>query len=400
MKIIHKSYWMAGVSILLASSLLTGCSFFFPVEEESLKPPTIVEPTEIEYATTTVKRDSIEETYEGICEVASKTQYSLRFKDRSGRLSIVNNLMGSEVKKGDIIAQVNVEDIKYDLELARIDLEALQKALDETVKETDKTLAYDIEIARLKVVETKFEYDQWNDVLPDDDTRVITTKLAYEKATVAYHQLLDQLSTGNDEVYQAQVALQKQQLAVDRLEKEITDSTLRAPVTGEIIAATNLKVGDPVTPETEIATIADTSSLLIATTDQSSHLRNNLPTVINFEGKAYPVELRSNLQKGGIYQIGVDGQQIPYTFLMTPKEPIPDLVYDQGFLFTVTVQHKDDALVVPSTCVQQMDSDAPFVSVLKDDIKLDIPVKIGIKNAAYVEIEEGLEENDVVIYTR
>ena len=62
------------------------------------------------------------------------------------------------------------------------------------------------------------------------------------------------------------------------------------------------------------------------------------------------------------------------------------------------------ALIVPADAVRQLQTDAPYVMVLRGDTAADtaarVPVRVGVQTQGRVQILEGLAPGDRVIVTR
>lgn len=123
---IHRIYnsisrFMFFLALLLFSLFsLSGC-YLFPKEEEVLAPP-LIEPPEITYETMTVKRGTIEKKIMGSGSFVPVTHSNLFFKNRSGRLKAIHVKPGDEVKEGDIIAQLDTGDLENQIEQQKINL--------------------------------------------------------------------------------------------------------------------------------------------------------------------------------------------------------------------------------------------------------------------------------------
>ena len=125
-----------GVLAVLVSLCLTvnGC-LLLPKEEEALAPP-LIEPEEVEVQTEEVTLGTIENKLSVSASFMS-SKFSVLSFPISGYVSKVNVSLGDEVKKGDVLAEMDVESLKSSLRKAQIELKYAQKELNEAPDSTN-----------------------------------------------------------------------------------------------------------------------------------------------------------------------------------------------------------------------------------------------------------------------
>jgi RND family efflux transporter MFP subunit len=141
--------------IPIISMVLSSC-YLFPKEEEILAPP-LIEPAEITYSVIEVKRGDIERKLTSYGSFVSVEQSNVFYKGTSGRIEYIDVTIGDEVEQGQILAKLETGNLesririqelshrkveiayeravetdadKYSLELAKIDLELADIALE------------------------------------------------------------------------------------------------------------------------------------------------------------------------------------------------------------------------------------------------------------------------------
>jgi multidrug efflux pump subunit AcrA (membrane-fusion protein) len=141
-----------GVSVALITSL-TGCSLKTNNNNRSV--PALVTPIAEQLQTVPVKKGSIGKIGTTTGRVVSITDYELVFKNKSGYLGKINVNAGDTVKKGQVIAQMETEDLKYEIKQAELDYE-----LDKLNYEASKD-----EVSRIRLEKTKLRLQQLKDNL-------------------------------------------------------------------------------------------------------------------------------------------------------------------------------------------------------------------------------------------
>ena len=156
------------VPALLCLAVLTGCSML-PQEEETLAPPLKV-PEQVTYETLEVKKGTIERKLRATGRFMSVAQANAQFTEQGGRLEAIHVKIGEIVKKGDLLATLDVASLADDIRLQEIALERAQIAQERLKKQlaadaamSDPALApatveanrirgvYDLELAALDV---------------------------------------------------------------------------------------------------------------------------------------------------------------------------------------------------------------------------------------------------------
>ena len=144
----------AAALLLAAVVTLSGC-WFFPDEEQLLDPPTI-SPDEVAYSTFTARRKDIQSTVNVTGYVKSKTEAECYFTAYTGRIKTVYVRAGDFVEQGDLIAEMNVGELEYQLKIQELTVQAAQLRYNSTGSETDRL---DLEIAKstLEMYQAQYE---------------------------------------------------------------------------------------------------------------------------------------------------------------------------------------------------------------------------------------------------
>ena len=112
------------VFLALLLPMLAGC-FLFPREEEKLAPP-LREPPQINYETYAAVRGTIVDDFTVSAVFAYTQQQSLSFRSRGGRIRAVLVRAGDRVKAGQLVAELDTDDLQYQAALQEISLSRAQ----------------------------------------------------------------------------------------------------------------------------------------------------------------------------------------------------------------------------------------------------------------------------------
>jgi len=151
--------------IPIISIVLSSC-YLFPREEQILAPP-LIEPAEITYSVIEVERGDIERKLTSYGSFVSVEQSNVFYEGTSGRIDTIEVSIGDEVEQGQILARLETGNLqsririqelshrkveiayeralesgadKYSLELAEIDLELADMALESLKDELERSI--------------------------------------------------------------------------------------------------------------------------------------------------------------------------------------------------------------------------------------------------------------------
>jgi multidrug efflux pump subunit AcrA (membrane-fusion protein) len=389
--------------------LLTGLLVYFMVGCETgnrNKPtptpiPQIVSTNEIVF---TVERGTLISEKEVIGEIVPEKQDELFFH-ASGYIARVLVKNGDLFKKGDILAELQIDDLLDQLQQARIDLEVSQDNLNNEKLQR----AYDIQKAESDVVICQKQVDLANHNLE------VATYVQKAEAQLNLDISEEKLKTAQAylALIQGEVNLdlekqvERNQVSVDRLERMVSERQLIAPYDGLVIY-TNLTPGTQENAYTTAALVGDPTNLVIRV-PYDYELANEIDpsTVINLyltksKNQSYPVKYipdflpYNNTEEG----LNAQGNNISnnYLFFSLPGDLPPDQIHvgSQAYL-DVVIGNKPDALYLPPPAIRGND-EFKYVIVLEGDYHRRVEVvQIGLKTTDKWEIIANLKEGDQVL---
>jgi macrolide-specific efflux system membrane fusion protein len=324
--------------------LLSACSKTSTQEEPTPTPlPTPIIPTKPTY---TVQKGEIIRQIEFTGRVVPIFEEQLSF-GINGRVDEVFVKKGDIVSKGQVLAQLDVGRMEYDLRRAEIGLEMAKLGLE-------------------------------------------LTQLQTSKYTKGYDQLI-QLKEKDVELAQ---------LALEEIQNTIASSQIISPIDGKVLSL-NMKVDDISEPYKPVITLADVSQLEISA-DPSNQFISDL--VEDMTVAIASQTLNKDVISGKI-------RSLPYPYgsvtssssgddsirISLDTDPISS-GYDLGDLVKVivTLEKKDDVLWLPPQAIRTFEG-RKFVVLQDGTGQRRNDVRLGIQTDDRVEILEGLSEGQTVI---
>lgn len=327
--------WRIHVRLTLISGaiFLTSC-FLLPKEEPILTPP-LVEPPPITYRTVTVERGTIERRIIVGGTIVYSTQTALKFDQRSGHLKEILVRIGDDVVRGQILASLDTDGLRFDLERQHIRLQKAELALSRTqVIGQDK---FQIELDRL-------------------DVRL-------------------------------------EQLLLQKIETELSKSTIFSPFTGKVVYVTSILPGDPINERETVIQIADPFDLLFAYQGQHDDEF--------FIGTEVKINLRGEVYDGVVVRTPRNAppditKQDRKIVLIRVDAPIDTLSSGWSGTATMITDRRDDVIVLPTNAMKAY-LNRTYVFVLEDGLPVERNVATGLTTATRVEITDGLKPGEIVV---
>jgi RND family efflux transporter MFP subunit len=325
---------------LLLSAALTGCSLL-PAEEEALKPP-LIKPAQENYRTVTVEKGTITQDINGSGSLESTHTEIAQFVGQGGRIAKMMVTSGSQVKKGDVLVQLNVDNLDIQLK--------------------------------------------------EQELAVAKAKLSFKQA---------KLGEDSDALDIANLQMEIETLKLERLMKTFNSKQLVAGMDGQVTFVEDLEEGDFVEAYQTLVIISDPSKLRVALRVEAgaeiSGVDVGYPALVKFgsqelQGKVVqtpssaPTTLNEQLQD----------RYSKTLFIEVPKVP-SDASIGAFADVKIILQQRDDILKIPRSGVRSF-LGRTFVRTLEEGNKIrEIDVETGIKGSTEIEITKGLEEGAIVV---
>ncbi len=331
-----------------------------------------------------VKKESITESVYASGIIKSKNQYQV-FSKANGLIEIIFVLEGDSVKKGDAILRLTNASSKLNTENAKL---AFELANENTRGEKLKQLEVEIGLAKNKYLNdsllwlrqtTLWEQKIGTQVeLEQRELAFKTSKSNYKNSILRYD---DAKKTLQFQSSQAQNNVRISQLIED-------DFILRSETNGRLFTWLKEK-GEMVTAMSPVAIIGDDSEFLIELQVDEydiTRLMKGQEVVLHLDS------YKGQLFKGKIIRINsiMNERSRSFTveavFIQAPKTLYPNLTVEAN----IVIQTKENAITVPRNFLIGD-------SMVINNKKKKILVKVGLKDYKKAEIIEGLNVGDILI---
>ncbi|AZK46917.1 efflux RND transporter periplasmic adaptor subunit [Paenibacillus lentus] len=356
----NRKTWIRTLSLVSLCIVLIGASGcgLLPNEEEEedlliITPPTISKKPEYE-----VRKEPIELDVKATGKILSQREEPLYFSNDKGATHIKNVRVkaGDKVAAGDILIELDVEDLQRQLRKKRLDFRKQEIAMKEALRTKDE----------------KEEYE-------------------FEEAAIVFEEARQEL--------------------VD-LEQQIADGTLRAPFAGTIVSLKAEK-GATIKAYESLGVISDTSALVVGASFSKEDLEKlavgmkaevDINTFGKFNGKvkvmpsAVDSSGGSNSNNSGGQNGNAPEKDSIDKYLIVDLEKWPEDL-GRGTILTVRIvtQRIEDAVLIPISALRTVGSRTYVQVVEPDGTKREADVEVGIQTSTDVQILQGLEPGQKVV---
>jgi len=332
---------------------MSGCSLLPSETEEEVLPP-ITPPTISKKPEYEVRTETLEKRVSGSGKMMSQREEKVYFTLDGMHVKELNVKPGDKVKKGQLLAVLDVESVEKEIRGKKLAIRKSEVQMKETLRKKD-------------------EMDP----------------VEFEEATIAFEELRQELAD---------------------LEEQLGKATLTAPFGGTVIAV-QVEKGAAVKAYDPIATIADTSNLVVAATFAKEDLEKfsagmKAEVDINGAGKvAGKIKVMPIAEAAGSGSDGGSGegatppvkesldQYVIVTLAKMPKG------VERGTPLSVSIvtQRTENAIVIPVSALRSIGSRTYVQVVESDGSKREVDVEVGQQTSTDVEILKGLTVGQKVV---
>ena len=324
----------AGISILF---LIAGC-FRIPEEEELLSPP-LVQSLEISYDVKEVQLRDFVKVIRLYGRFVPEVWENLFFRQQGGRLIHLHTSLGNTVEKGDVLAELAGADYKIKVEHQEL----------------------------------------------------------LVKKSVLKHRMLEAQRANTYELQMAAIDIRLAELKLTELRIEEENLRLRAPISGTIVYL-GCEEGDNVAPFQVIVRIVDPSRLLLECPGyQKTYFPIGMAVDVQIGARleSYPGRIIASPVDAGLTQSVAAETEEEIILIRVSRLPEDVAINDTGKV-ALTVEESKNTVVLPKHVLKQY-SGRTYVNILKNGLKKERDVELGIETATEAEIVTGLQEGDLVI---
>lgn len=351
------------VSLLMLGSFV-GC------QSQKLPAPELLEPVGVQMDSATAQIGDIcnISVYHG--EVVPYVEELSFIED--GMLGEFNVTTGDLVQEGQVLATLDIEAVNDQIKALETEMEQAAR-LGEF---SDRKLNAELEIAKIEL-----EVLQKSQDVSKNELRAKEIQIQQLETELAQTQELRQLE------------LQNQTRKLAELNRKLSNAEIIAPFSGRIVYLSSAEKGSRMESYSTVICIADENRLHISSEYISEQIVNAADKVYaKVADKEYAISYVP-LDMNEYVSLVLSGETMKTSF--TVDEEIPDITTGQYVAIMLLDSYKTDVLVIPSNTLYR-DEKGYYVYKIVDNQRIRQDVTVGVTSEIEVEIVEGLQEGDVV----
>lgn len=300
----------------------------------------------------------------------------------SGRLNWIGKDRNDPVRKGEIVARLDDDDLKNQLDGAKAEAEAAERAV--SASKSNRASA----VARLEKLQQDVERRR----------RLVVTgavsRVDLDATELRVKELAAELETATVAIARATAQAQAANAAASAAEARLNDATLRSPLDG-LVVSRDRNVGDVVTPGAPIVQLVDPASIII-----SARFDESVMGVLS-PGQAATVHFTSAPDRpfaGRVMRIGRLVDQETREFLVDLSlDSLPrNWALSQRTSVRIDVASQSESVLAPMRFIQRGEGKAG-AWVLSGGRAHWRPVLVRHMIGPVVEIEKGLDFGDTLL---
>ncbi len=325
----------------------------------------------------------------------------------NGIIKVLNADIDRAVNAGDILVELDREQLaaalrgaEANLQAARASLEGAEAQLKKNVVEAEGP---DEQFARRAYERAKTLFDQR--LIPQsslDDAHSLVDVAENRKRAAQ-----SQLAIAHAKVTEAHAQVAQAKAAADRAAEDVANATLRAPIRGTVLSR-DVEIGSPVSSilnlganATLVMTLGDIDHVFVrGKVDEADigHVRLGQAARIRVE------TFKDKVFDGKVTQIspmGVEKDNVTnFEVRVSIDNPGKELKANMTANAEIVLEEHPDSLIVPEAAVTYDAQKNAFVEIAAPGAKngrQKIAVKTGVGNGTKIQILEGLKQGDKVI---
>jgi HlyD family secretion protein len=325
----------------------------------------------------------------------------------NGLINVLRVDVDSVVNEGDVLVELDKEQLtaalrgaEANLQAARASLEGAEAQLKKNVVEAEGP---DAEFARRAYERAKNLFEQ---------------KLIAQSALDDAHSLVDvaenrkraaqsQLAVSQAKVAEARAQVAQAKAAADRATEDVANATIRAPIRGTVLTR-DVEIGSPVSSilnlganATLVMTLGNIDQVFVrGKVDEADigRVRLGQPARIRVE------TFKDKTFNGKVTQIspmGVEKDNVTnFEVRVSIDNPGKELKANMTANAEIVIEELADSLIVPEAAVIYDAQKRAFVDVVAPGTKTGrrkTPVKLGVGNGTKIQVIDGLKQGDKIV---
>jgi HlyD family secretion protein len=354
----------------------------------------------------TVERGTMVKSVVATGKVEPITKVEIKSK-ANGIIKVLNTDIDRTVRPGDVLVELDREQLAAALRGAEANLQAAGASLEGAEAQLKKNIVEaegpDAEFARraYERAQSLFAQSLIAQSALDDAHSVVD--VAENRKRAAQSQLI--VSQAKVSEARAQVAQAK--AAADRAAEDVANATIRAPIRGTVLTR-DVEIGSPVSSilnlganATLVMTLGDIDQVFVrGKVDEADIGRVRMGQQARIRVETF----KDRTFTGRVTQIspmGVEKDNVTnFEVRVSIDNPGKELKANMTANAEIVLEERPDSLILPEAAISYDAQKNAFVTVVAREEKSGrrkIPVKVGIGNGTKIQIVEGLKAGDKVI---
>ena len=391
-----KKKWIIG-SIIVVVLVLVGVGVVMATSGG-----TKIDPTKI----ASVERGDLAKSVVATGKVEPITKVEIKSK-ASGIVKKLYVEYGDHVKAGQLLAELDKEEIEAEVRSQKAQLESAESNLHaaEADYERSKVDAMGVDVPTLQRAYERNKSMAHDGVV--SQSALDDSQRAYEMAVNKQSVARAQVTVNKAKMAQAQADVQKSQATLSQLEEQFSYTTIVAPISG-IVLSRDVEVGDAVSSilvlgssATLVMTLGDTSEVYVkGKVDESDIAKVYLGEPARIKVESFK-DKTFNGKVTKISPMGVEKDNVTtFEVRVSINNPGGELKAAMTANAEIILEEHKAVLQIPEGAIIY-DRDKKASVEVPDpkakEGKHKVPVQIGISNGAKTEVLNGLKEKDQVV---
>ncbi len=312
-----------------------------------------------------------------------------------------------QVEAGQVLAELDKENLRARLREARANLEAARAALSAAEAQVAK---YEVEAEAPEVAFAKSAYDRARSLneqkLVSQET-LDQARTTYEQAVNRQRAAAAQSLIGRAKVNEARAQVAQAGAAVERADEELANATIKAPIRGTVLTR-DVEIGSPVS---SILNLGANASLVMTLGDiQKVFVRGKVDEAdiglvkLGLSARITAESFKDKVFNGRVTQIspiGVEKDNVTtFEVEVSIDNPGQELKANMTANAEIVLDEHADALIIPEAAItydSQKQASVDVADPAAEKGRRTVKVKVGIGNGTKTEVLEGLKQGDRVV---
>ncbi len=314
-----------------------------------------------------------------LLDARNKVTITARFQ---GYLKTVDVDRNDPVKVGQVLAQLESDDIANQVAASVADAEAADRAISEARS--------DLERSHASAEKAKLDYDRKRGLREKN----IITEGEWVATEAAYRQTQAELARSATTIAKASAISAAAEANVKLLEVRLRDATIRSPLNG-VVVSRDRNVGDLLLPGTPLLQLVDPSSIILSARFDESAMGTIAP---GQSASLYFASMPTENLKGTVLRVIrlVDQETREFTIDVTLDQLPPHWALGQRANVTIKAPSLVPIIVIPQNLTARRNGRVG-VWLSRDGRAEWVPVDLGYPSGSTVQVVNGLSAGDIVI---